>query len=342
MLADLRVFDDAVGEHLGIRADAGIPDEAVGPDPHARREMDFADEHGVHVDEYVALDGDLAAAHVDARRVRERGAGHHQLARPFHAVACLDFRKLDAVVDAEHLGGARRKHGLDAVAGFHGEADDVGEVILALGILRAEPEEPAPQASGGGRHQSGVGFLDHQLVGARVLVLDDGPHQAHRVAHDAAVTRRLIESDGQDGKRPRVRRDGQRLERGGPYQRYVAIKHEDGMVVGNGGHGLHDGVPGAELLRLQHPVDLLVVERGTHLRTAMPVYHVHVRRIERAGGADHMLQERLSRERLQDLGQVRVHALALSRGEYDDGKRHDSSSRSRGQRFLRRRSMAFN
>jgi hypothetical protein len=149
-----------------------------------------------HVDEYVTLHRDLAAADIDARGVGQRGAGHHELARAFQAVAGLHFRELDAVVDPEHFGGARRNHGLDAVPRFHREAHDVGEVILALGILRAEAEEPSAQASGGRGHQSGVGFLDLQLVGARVLVLDDGPYEAHRVAHDATVARRLIEPHG--------------------------------------------------------------------------------------------------------------------------------------------------
>jgi hypothetical protein len=47
--------------------------------------------------------------------------------------------------------------------------------------------------------------------------------------------------------------------------------------------------------------------------------------MQRARGADDVLQQRLPGERLEHLGQIRVHSLALPRGEYDDGKRHDGS-----------------
>ena len=46
-------------------------------------------------------------------------------------------------------------------------------------------------------------------------------------------------------------------------------------------------------------------------------------RIGKENGANYMLQQRLSREGLQHLRQVGFHPLALTRGEYDDGKLHD-------------------
>ena len=95
------------------------------------------------------------------------------------------------------------------------------------------------------------------------------------------------------------------------------------MIVGYDAHGLHHGMAGAQLLRLQNPLDGLVRQRRLHLRAAVPVDHVDIRRVERARGADHMLQQRLPRQGLQHFRQVGVHPLALARCEYDDGKLHD-------------------
>jgi hypothetical protein len=40
------------------------------------------------------------------------------------------------------------------------------------------------------------------------------------------------------------------------------------------------------------------------------------------GGIDDVLEQRATRDGLQDLGQVRLHALALAGGQDDDGDGH--------------------
>ena len=80
-------------------------------------------------------------------------------------------------LDAEHRRGPA----------WRSTADDVGEVVLALRVLGAEPaqrgrEQPAAEAV-----DRRVHLVDRELVGRGVGLLDDAVDAAVRVAHDAAV-----------------------------------------------------------------------------------------------------------------------------------------------------------
>jgi hypothetical protein len=83
-------------------------------------------------------------------------------------------------------------------------------------------------------------------------------------------------------------------------------------------HGLLHGVSGAELLGLKHPFDLRVREGSAYLLCAVAVHHDDPVRRHRARRGEHVRKQRPACERMQDLGQLRTHALALARGEYDD------------------------
>ena len=91
------------------------------------------------------------------------------------------------------------------------------------------------------------------------------------------------------------------------------------MIVGNGGHRLRDRVAGAELLSLQHPVDRLVRQRLLDQLAAMAVHDVDRVGAQRFRGRDDVGQHRLAGQRLQHLRQVRLHALALTGRQDDDG-----------------------
>ena len=94
------------------------------------------------------------------------------------------------------------------------------------------------------------------------------------------------------------------------------------MVVRHGWHGLLHRMAGAELLGLQCPGDVLAGKRLAHMLTAVTVDHVDVAGRELARGVDDVLEQRAPRDGLQDLGQVRLHALALAGGQDDDGNGH--------------------
>ena len=78
---------------------------------------------------------------------------------------------------------------------------------------------------------------------------------------------------------------------------------------------------GAELGFLPGPAQVGGIERLTHLLATVTIHDADVPGTELARGVDHMPQQGLSRQRMQDLGQVGMHPLALARGENDDVQR---------------------
>ena len=87
------------------------------------------------------------------------------------------------------------------------------------------------------------------------------------------------------------------------------------MIIGHARHGLLDGVPGAELLGLQYPAEVRGAHGRSHAFAAVAVDDVDERRLERRGRIEHMGKQGVPGERLEDLRQVRVHPLALTRRE---------------------------
>jgi len=104
-----------------------------------------------------------------------------------------------------------------------------------------------------------------------------------------------------------------------PDQRHIAVQHQYPGRVGHLRHGLLHGMAGPQLLALLGPLQVgLVGERRAHRLTAVAVHHVDGSRLQLACGIDHMRQHRPAGNRLQHLGQDRLHALASAGGEDDD------------------------
>src|SRR5690606_24300450 len=171
-LAHGGAVDVAEGLDAGAGADAGVADHAVGADAHAVAELDLAFEDAIDVDLDVAAHGERTA-HVDARRIDQRDALFHQAAGDVALVDALELRQLQLVVDAERLGKGVGLHGGDLDAVSHGQADDVGEVVLALGVVVADAPEPVAQLGNRGDQDAGVHFLHLALFVGGVLLLDD-------------------------------------------------------------------------------------------------------------------------------------------------------------------------
>src|SRR5882724_10439934 len=165
--------DFAVREYFRVGSDLRIADGAIGPNFHALAQPYAADQDRIHIDEHVAPDLDVAA-YVDARGIRQRRAGEHQLVRPFAPVQSLDLRELDLVVDAHDFRGVHAPGRLDPIARRHGARHHIGQVVLALGIVPPQPQQPFAQASRGSSHESRVDLAYLQLLRARILLLDDG------------------------------------------------------------------------------------------------------------------------------------------------------------------------
>ena len=109
-------------------------------------------------------------------------------------------------------------------------------------------------------------------------------------------------------------------------QRHVAVQHQHQFVVGDIGHGLHDRVAGAELFGLQRPLQIFFGERGAYRVAAVAVHHVDGGGFERARPANNVPEQRHAGERLQNLGQIGLHSLALTGSEDHDGEFHEPAS----------------
>jgi hypothetical protein len=130
-------------------------------------------------------------------------------------------------------------------------------------------------------------------------VLDDAADVARGIAHDAPVARGIVESHGQYGQRALAGNGNQLFQGGSTDQGHVAVEHQHRVIVRYHAHGLHHRMAGAQLMRLQHPLDGFVRQRRLHQGAAMAVNHIYIRGLQRARRADHVLKQRLPGQRLQ-------------------------------------------
>ncbi|MNR57729.1 hypothetical protein D3C85_1785640 [compost metagenome] len=84
---------------------------------------------------------------------------------------------------------------------------------------------------------------------------------------------------------------------------------------------------GAQLLGLQRPGDVRVLDLFAHLLAAVTVHHHDLGRLQLAGGRDHARQHRLAADRVQHLGQGRIHTLAFAGSQNDNAERVHEQSR---------------
>jgi hypothetical protein len=112
-------------------------------------------------------------------------------------VLAFQFGQLHLAVDAQHFPFALRLRGTHRQALGDRQRDDVGQVVLALGVVVLQLAQPVGQAGRRDGHDAGIDLADRLLLGRRVLLLDDADHVAGRIAHDAAVAGRLVQIDGE-------------------------------------------------------------------------------------------------------------------------------------------------
>ena len=107
-------------------------------------------------------------------------------------VHTLQLGQLHGTVHACHLGRIKdlMRHHRHAVCDR--KFDDIGQVILVLGIFVLKACQPVAQQSGGHGHDAAVNFIDFSLVLTGIFVLDNRADLGRCLGastHDAAITR---------------------------------------------------------------------------------------------------------------------------------------------------------
>ena len=254
---------------------------------------------------------------VDPRGVRvdDRDAGEHVRVVDPVAQDGGDLGELDARVDSLRLDGIRREVHGDRLAVLDEEADGVGDVELALRVVRLKSLERAPQLVRAEHVDAGVDLADFELVRRRVAGLDDAGEAAVVVADDSPVRARIRRLEGEDG-RGRVRAamlGEERLDHVRAQRGHVAVQHEHVAVeaVERSARSA-DGVPGAERRLLDGDRDAL--ERVPRVRRGDDDDGIRARA---GGGRDHPVHEALPEQRMEVLGRGRVHPGPEATGHDD-------------------------
>ena len=165
--------------------------------------------------------------------------------------------------------------------------------------------------------------MDLELLGRGVLLLDNPVERSRRVADNPAEPGWIAEVRGKDCKPPVRDCCDHPAERGDGKQGSVAVDHKDDVIVLDVGHGLPDRVPGAELLGLVDPVDVLkVCHVLPDLIAAEAVYDVDAGRPELACRVVDPPEHGLTANLMKHFRLVGAHARSLAGRENKNLQRH--------------------
>ena len=110
-------------------------------------------------------------------------------------------------------------------------------------------------------------------------------------------------------------------QRGGANEGGVSGQDQDMVIAREGFAAHHDGVAGSALFRLENKSDSVVGHRFLHALGLVADDDVDIARgDDLQGRIQHMLQEGLAADLMQNLGKLRLQARAFSRGENGDGE----------------------
>ena len=159
----------------------------------------------------------------------------------------LQLSQLQRAVHPCHL-----QHIADAMSHYrhgigHSHGNNVGQVILALGIVVIELGEPDLQMLGRHGHDAAVNLGNGTLGIVRVLLLNNALHCASLVAHNAAIACRVRHAHRQQRQLVAARCIHQALQCGGLRQGHISRKHNHQAVIGQLGNCLLHCMAGTQL-----------------------------------------------------------------------------------------------
>ncbi|MNF93226.1 hypothetical protein D3C84_758940 [compost metagenome] len=232
------------------------------------------------------------------------------------------FGKLLAVIGALHFHGVVRMLGGHHQTIAHGHGNDVGQVVLALGVVIGETAHPVAKTGKRQRQNAGIAFGDLAFGFVGIFLFDDGRHFTCVITNDAAVTGRVIQFDGQQAQLLRPHLLEQALQGVDLDQRHIAVEHQHGVGL-NERHGLSNGVAGTQLFILQDEVQVIRRQAFAHRIGTMTDHDVNALWIKLPGAVDNMAEHGVAGNRVQNFRQSRTHTRALASSENNDFKRHD-------------------
>ncbi len=301
--------------HLAARRQADVAQTAERPDSHAIAQHHLTFQHDIDIDRDIAPDRHHTAL-IEAARIRQSNPMQTQRMGCTLLVMPFQPRQLPWIVGPLDLDRIRADHERrrPMFTGSHGE--DIGEVILALGIAIAQRRQPDAQGSHIDRHDAGIDGPHRALIRTGIAILDDRRNPSLTVANHPTVAGRIRRFAGQH--RQRAGRLQQRVQRLRPDQRHITVEHQHPPVFRQPGQTLHHRMAGAQALGLLDPGDVLLPrERRPHRLPTMPEHHVDGIRSQRPSAVDDMPQHRPTCDRLQHLRQGGAHPLAFACRKHD-------------------------
>jgi hypothetical protein len=291
---------------------------AFGANTRAAQQLDERLDYGVRFNFHIGVD--------HARLGTEDGhAGGHQALDRGPAQLGVESHHFGNGIGAEQLVGVRRFKGHHAFACRVEHVSHVGEIQLAVRIVGGELIEVGEERFGLERVEAHVDFAQGELCGREHLLLDNGDNLDgfRRRVEDAAVPVWISWFRGGKGHR-RVLGLVKSVDRGESArldERGVAGEDKNVFVSSDGFASTLDRVAGAALLSLFHKADPGRGNRSLHLLRLMAHNGKDIRwRNDLAGRGDHMAQQRLAANFMQNLGALRLQARALAGGHDDDGE----------------------
>ena len=320
---DRRPLPHLAVDEPGVRADlAALADDGRSVQHRPRVQRDVAPEVDGDVDERLA-------------RVEHRHAVEQPVPVGPRPQLALGEGELPAVVDALRLVG-RGRDAVHSMAHRRQRADDVGEVVLALGVVGRQVAQRRAEEVAAEGVDARADLADLPLLAAGVALLDDAQHPVVGTADDPAVAGRVVQHRRQHGDGVVVGDVGgdELVERLGPQQRRVAGEHDDRrlvveVVARDGRHPARRRVAGAALLELLDERDVrprrgeLGDLRGD-LLGVMADDDRGRRRPQPLQGLDDVEDHRPAADHVQRLGAVGAHPRALAGGEHDGRNAHST------------------
>ena len=116
----------------------------------------------------------------------------------------------------------------------NGHCDDIGQVVLALRVVRHELRDPACEQRGRRSDESRIDLVDRELRGRRIAIFDDRFYAARGVTHDAAKALRIRNQRRQQTDIAAPRMIDNRRKRRGRRERHVGQADQRYALLGHG------------------------------------------------------------------------------------------------------------